>query len=227
MTRQRDRDSAVLQHVLTWAGIENFVVEEDEIYVPFTYSDPNLFEGETEIWLVASLRDNLISIEMPLLEFDQDQDDLDTILSQLLGVANRDMDVAQFALTQDGLSIRADFDTRELRYGEIEAGIEALFRGFAIYIGILSCWFESLVENESVDFKEQDRVAEKEIQRVARGEQSNWDATKTQVIQAIGGVVSFGVMTAVIAGLSTVLGLPPAAVPALVAAFSASRSKRT
>ena len=223
MNRQHTRECQILEHMLRGVGIENYVVEEDYIGIPFQYSNPDLFEeGEIEIWLYASLNEPTISLELPLLELSDGENEIDSTLAEMLAQANRQMGNTQFCLAPSELSLCAMFDSRELQPGEIEAGVTDLLAGFEIYLGILAQWFQSLVDSGAINF-EQDQAEEKEIQRVTSGERSSMDPTKKQVIETLMGIASFGVKAAVVAGIAVLAGVPTAGVGAILTAYVGSK----
>lgn len=215
------KEGRLLCRLLDEAGL-HYTAEESRILIPFVCSDSDIVEVGTEVELTASWRENLISIEMCLLELDEDeQEEMDPLLMLMLLAANYVLDICKFGLAPYGLSILVDFDARNLQYEEIESGIASLLGGFEVYLEILLEWFRYLEESGQLLF---DEYEDEDFYEAAVPE---WaaapDTTTGLVSRALIGVAKCGVTAAVLAGIAATVGVPAAGIGAILAAVATAR----
>jgi hypothetical protein len=213
-------EARILHRLLHEAGLDYTAYEGYDV-ISFMYSgNDGIIQYGTTVELIAYWRESLISIEMRLAEFDNNEPImLHPILMQDLLMANYTMNICKFALAPYGISLLVDYDARNLQHEEIESGINSLLTGFELYINILYSWAQYLEESGKLNF-----TREEERKDYYRGSPSEWidsqETTKGQVLNVLLGVAKCGATAAVLTGLGVAAGVPATGIGAILAAIA-------
>lgn len=209
--------------------------EGNHLVIPFVFSEDDLFYEETTVDLIASAGEERISIEMNLLELDEDEQAmLDAALMVGLLTANYDMDYCKFGLAPYGLSLLIDFDAYTLDRDQLQEGIYELFDGFEMYLMLLTEWFHYLNMMGMVPVDElyfDDLYAEDYFEdeyywddygteRYAPAIDTSSMDTKGQIFRSLLGVAKLGVTAATLGGIASTLGVPAAGIGAIMVALA-------
>jgi hypothetical protein len=185
----------------------------DGIIIPFSSDGSEMIEDGTEIDLLASYTDGWITIQLNLMELDEnEQEVLDPALLTALLRTNYALNICKFGFSPYGLSLLIDYDTRNLQYEEIESGIGSLLYGLDVYVTIVAEWLNYVLQIAELEFQELNEAECRKLQETnlaeVKNEENQEAGLKTQAIRALTGIMKAGGTAAVFTGLGTLIGLP-------------------